>query len=160
MAVPFEKILESFTPEQRAEISRRADEIVTESRTVAQLRKSRKVTQQQLAKVLKTSQANVSEIENKEDAMVSTLDRMLKGIGARLALYAEMPDGSSIPLRLAQKKSAEGAIVIGVSRARGAAKAKGSQSKSAVPPKATRNKRSAARGNPDRRRGRRATLSG
>jgi transcriptional regulator with XRE-family HTH domain len=109
MPVTFEKFMERFTPEERAEINRRADVLVAESRTLAQLRKGANITQEKMARRLKTSQANISEIESKRDVLVSTIARVVKGVGGRLLLYAEMPDGSRIPLTLgrAPRKSAK-----------------------------------------------------
>ncbi|MFI5012150.1 MAG: helix-turn-helix domain-containing protein [Hyphomicrobiales bacterium] len=100
MPVTVDEMMRDFSPKRRAKIEREAAEIIAESRTLAQLRRAADMTQQALARALRTSQANISEIENKDDALVSTVARVVEGIGGKLRLYVEMPDGSQLPLRL------------------------------------------------------------
>jgi hypothetical protein len=57
MAVPFEEIMQGFSPERRARIERRAETMLTQNRTLAGLRKTLGVTQRRLADALETSQS-------------------------------------------------------------------------------------------------------
>ena len=105
MPVSWDEMMENFSPAERAEINRGADAIVAKSRTLAELRKGSDLTQKKLAQLLSTSQANISEIESKQDALVSTISRMVKGaVGGKLLICVEMPDGSLVRLRMPAKK--------------------------------------------------------
>jgi len=59
-----------------------------------QLRESRRISQEQLAKVLKIRQATLSKMERRRDMYLSTLDRLISGLGGRLEVRAVFPDGS------------------------------------------------------------------
>jgi transcriptional regulator with XRE-family HTH domain len=104
MPVPLEKMLEEFTPEERARIDRNAADIVAQNRTLAQLRKSLNLTQAELAKALKTTQANVAQIEGKKDVMVSTLARMVKAMGGSLQLTVNVPGHEPVALKIGTAK--------------------------------------------------------
>lgn len=57
------------------------------------LRQSRKLTQAQLAKLLRVKQASVSKLENRADMHISTLRGILGKLGADLEIRAVFPDG-------------------------------------------------------------------
>jgi len=56
------------------------------------IRKSRNVTQVQLAQVLNVEQAAISKLENREDMYVSTLREYIRALGGELQLVAKFPD--------------------------------------------------------------------
>lgn len=62
--------------------------------TLAELRKLRELTQQQLARSLDTSQSSVSQIEKRTDLYVSTLRSYIEAVGGRLEIVAVFPDGA------------------------------------------------------------------
>lgn len=64
---------------------------------LAELRRQLGMTQQELAKDLGQSQANVSRIEHEEDLYLSTLDEYITAMGGKLKLTA-MFDEVEIPL--------------------------------------------------------------
>jgi len=59
---------------------------------LAQMRRSRGVTQKQLAEAMHVSQANISRIEHGEDAQLSTIQRYISALGGSLELRAVFPD--------------------------------------------------------------------
>ncbi len=59
---------------------------------LARLRESRNLTQQQLARTLNVSQANVSRIEHEEDLYISTLRSYVRALGGRLEVNAVFPE--------------------------------------------------------------------
>lgn len=63
-------------------------------RFVRSLREARKLTQTQLAKILKVKQASVSKLEGRSDFHVSTLRNIIARLGGDLELRATFPDGS------------------------------------------------------------------
>ena len=56
------------------------------------IRKSRNVTQVELAQVLNVEQATISKLENREDMYVSTLRAYIRALGGELQLVAKFPD--------------------------------------------------------------------
>jgi len=106
MTVRLDQMMAEISPERRAKINNRAAEIVPESRTIAQLRKGLGVTQKTVAGKMKITQASLSEIETRGDAKISTLKRLVEAMGAKLRVYAEMPEGTQVPLAIAPAKSA------------------------------------------------------
>ena len=58
-----------------------------------ELRAARHMTQQQLAKTLDMTQAAVSQLEQRTDIYLSTLENFVEAMGGRLEMYAVFPDG-------------------------------------------------------------------
>lgn len=59
-----------------------------------ELRKQRQLTQNDLAAVMQTSQANVSRIEQGKDLYLSTLRGYVEAMGGHLEVRAVFPDGT------------------------------------------------------------------
>lgn len=77
----------------------RADEykaVIEQALALAEMRRSRGLTQQQLAEAMHVSQANVSRIERGEDAQLSTIRRYVHALGGNLEIRAVFPDRSEI----------------------------------------------------------------
>jgi len=91
MGVPFDKFMERFTAEERAEIEARAQTLITEEMSLRDLRKALGKTQAQLARKLKKPQATVSRMERQSDMLISTLDQVVHALGGRVRLVAELP---------------------------------------------------------------------
>ncbi len=64
--------------------------------TLAQLRKARALTQQQLAAALGISQPEVSRIEHQADLVLSTLRSYVEAAGGTLKLVAQFEDAPSV----------------------------------------------------------------
>ena len=61
---------------------------------LAELREAQHITQQQVAKVLGVSQANVSRIEHQDDVYLSTLSNYITALGGQLEIKAVFPAGT------------------------------------------------------------------
>jgi DNA-binding XRE family transcriptional regulator len=61
---------------------------------LAELRATQGVTQQEMAKTLGVSQANISRIEHEEDLYLSTLRGYVEALGGRLEVNAVFPDAT------------------------------------------------------------------
>lgn len=59
---------------------------------LAELRASRRITQQQLAEALRVSQANVSRVEHQDDLNLSTLRSYVEALGGGLQIRAVFED--------------------------------------------------------------------
>lgn len=84
-----------MSKKRREKIEERAQEILL-GIALQELRKMRKLTQQQLADGLNLNQAALSKIENQADMQVSTLRRILSAMGGRLKIIAQFPDGEFV----------------------------------------------------------------
>jgi DNA-binding Xre family transcriptional regulator len=90
-----------MSPEARAEARRLADEDLKEM-PLHELRAARHLTQQQLAKSLDMTQAAVSQLEQRTDVYLSTLENFVEAMGGRLEMYARhrRHSGGYLPLGL------------------------------------------------------------
>ena len=104
MPVPLDQMMEGLPAERRAKIARDARAIVSEQRTLAELRRALKVTQAALAKALETTQGNVAQIEAKDDVMVSTVNRVVTALGGTLDLVVHLPGRESVSLSFGAPK--------------------------------------------------------
>jgi transcriptional regulator with XRE-family HTH domain len=85
-----------MTPEQLARSDEKADALGI-GHLINSLRKSRGLTQSQLAEKLGVTQQAVSKIEWGEDVQLSTLHKVFAALGGELYLHAS---GQQIPLSL------------------------------------------------------------
>ena len=69
-------------------------------RTLGELRKARALTQQQLARSLRVSQAQVSRIESQADLYLSTLRSYVEAMGGELELRVVFGDGAGVEVAL------------------------------------------------------------
>jgi len=74
--------------------------IELDARTIAEARKALALTQTQVANVMEITQSALSQMEKREDMMVSTIQSYIKAIGGKLELVAKFPGMSPIELSL------------------------------------------------------------
>ncbi len=91
-------IIAALPAERRRKIAKRSREILAEHMTLQELRKSRAVTQAQLAKELHVAQKQVSEIENRTDLHISTVRRMVEALGGHMEIRVQMPGRKPVAL--------------------------------------------------------------
>lgn len=58
-----------------------------------ELRQARHMSQERLAQILNTKQANISRIERRTDMYISTLRSYIEAMGGELDIIAKFPDG-------------------------------------------------------------------
>ena len=80
-----------MSPEAQARSSAHTEAMLLEM-GLQELRKSRHMTQVELATVLKIDQAAVSKTEGRSDMYVSTLREYIRAMGGDLQLVAKFPD--------------------------------------------------------------------
>ena len=98
----FRELLDRLSQEQRARIADRRDRILQDI-SLKQLRRALRLTQRELAGTLRVNQAAISKMESQYDMYISTLRRFLEGMGARLKIVAEFPDGEIVISQFHQK---------------------------------------------------------
>lgn len=96
----FDELMAKRTPESRARIAARAEEIRQEI-TLSKIREELNVSQVQLAATLGIKQPAVAKMENVDnDPKLSTLKRYIKALSGELSLDVTLPDGKRIALHL------------------------------------------------------------
>jgi len=91
MAKKFSTLTDKLPQKRRQKISDRAQALLLEM-ALQDLRKSRNLTQQELAKSLKVNQSALSKMEHQQDMNISTLRNIVQAMGGSLKLIATFPD--------------------------------------------------------------------
>jgi DNA-binding XRE family transcriptional regulator len=92
MAKKFSALRAKMSPDAQARSAARAEAMLLEMQ-LQELRKSRNVTQVELADLMQVEQASISKLERREDMYVSTLREYVRALGGELRLVAAFPDG-------------------------------------------------------------------
>jgi transcriptional regulator with XRE-family HTH domain len=87
------KDLKATLPPDVIEGARRQTEALLAAIELNELRRARKLTQEQLAERLGIRQSNVSKLERRADMHVSTLRDVVEAMGGELRLTARFADG-------------------------------------------------------------------
>jgi DNA-binding XRE family transcriptional regulator len=98
-AVPLKRVIAGFSPARRKRIKARSRELIAEEMALRDLRKSRALTQEQVAKRLGGKQVYISRLENRSDVKVSTLRDYVHAIGGELQLMVTFPGGATAKIK-------------------------------------------------------------
>ncbi len=90
----FRDYMASLPEERRRKIEEGTQKLIFACQ-LEMARKARKVSQKQLAAALRVSQPAIAKMEHEEDMKLSTLKRLVEGMGGTLRVEAEFPDGVS-----------------------------------------------------------------
>jgi len=90
---PFENLRKKLTPQQRANIARKAAAL-REEMTLAELRQARFLTQETLGETLQVGQTSIAKMEKRADMYVSNLRRFIEAMGGELDIIARFPEGA------------------------------------------------------------------
>jgi len=93
-AIPVEEILASLPAEEQAAIEVRGKQILAKVKrqmTMAELRKTRKVSQAAMAEALGIGQEQISRMERRRDIRLSTIERTIHALGGELKIIATFP---------------------------------------------------------------------
>ena len=97
----FEKLRQPIKadPKRNRRAERARQEAVRElvEHNLAEVRKARQITQEEIARQLGIAQSGVSRIENQDDALLSTLRDYVEALGGQLEVVAVF-DGERIPI--------------------------------------------------------------
>ncbi len=91
MTKKFDELRAKLPPEVQARSAAKAEAILVEMQ-LQELRKSRQVTQVDVARAMNIEQAAVSKLERREDMYLSTLRDYVRALGGELKLVASFPD--------------------------------------------------------------------
>jgi transcriptional regulator with XRE-family HTH domain len=92
MAKKFSELRKAMSAGARAEAGARTERMLAEM-ALHELRKARKLSQEELAQACNLKQANVSRMEKQTDMYVSSLRRFIEAMGGRLDIVAHFPEG-------------------------------------------------------------------
>lgn len=96
-----QKLLDKrFTKKELAEIQDQANREIAEL-TLQGLRNIVGITQSELAERIEMAQAQISKVEKRRDVLLSTLKKVVEGLGGHLVVTAEFGD-TSYRIRLAE----------------------------------------------------------
>jgi hypothetical protein len=97
--VPPEEVFADFTPEEREQVRRRTKELVAEHQALSDLRRSKQLTQAEVARRLGGRQVYVSRLEKRADMKLSTLRDYVGAVGGHLHLMVTFPEGKPVRLK-------------------------------------------------------------
>ena len=84
--------LEAGMPAERRTRIGRIEKDLRAEMDLAEVRRARKLSQEELARTLRVGQASVAKIEKRADIYVSTLRRFIEAMGGELEIIARFPD--------------------------------------------------------------------
>ena len=92
MTKPFNTLRKKMSlPAQKAAAAKKKE--MLKEMPLQELRQAHQMSQERLAELLLTKQANVSRIERRTDMYISTLRSYIEAMGGRLDIIAKFPDG-------------------------------------------------------------------
>ena len=106
IAIPLKQVIAGFSPARKKHIKARAGELITEEMGLRDIRKSRALTQEQVAKRLGGKQVYVSRLESRSDVKVSTLRDYVHALGGELQLMVTFPEGTTANIKSVTKTAA------------------------------------------------------
>lgn len=92
MAKSFSELEKKMSPSAQAKAKKRANELLAEM-PIHELRRARELSQERIAEILDTQQANISQIERRTDMYISTLRSYIEAMGGQLLIIAHFPEG-------------------------------------------------------------------
>lgn len=92
MTKPYNILRKKMSPAARKTAALKTQEMLKEM-PLQELRQAHKMSQERLAELLLTKQANVSRIERRTDMYISTLRSYIEAMGGKLDIIAKFPDG-------------------------------------------------------------------
>jgi DNA-binding XRE family transcriptional regulator len=102
-AISLKQVIAGFSPTRKKHIRARAGELIAEEMALRDIRKSRALTQEQVAKRLGGKQVYVSRLESRSDVKVSTLRDYVRALGGELQLMVTFPEVPTAKVKPAGK---------------------------------------------------------
>jgi hypothetical protein len=103
MTVNINEIIANLPPDRQAKIRDRAAELIAEEMTLQNLRQAKELTKIRMAELLNFPQENISQLEDRADLLVSTLQGYIAEMGGELSLVVEFKDRP--PVKMTSLKS-------------------------------------------------------
>lgn len=92
MSKSFKTLRKKMSPTAQKAAAKKTQQMLKEM-PLNELRQAHQMSQERLAELLSTKQANVSRIERRTDMYISTLRSYIEAMGGELDIVARFPDG-------------------------------------------------------------------
>lgn len=92
MSKPFNILRNKMSPTAQKKAAEKTKKLLTEM-PLQELRQAHQMSQERIAEILHTKQANVSRIERRTDMYISTLRSYIEAMGGQLDIIARFPNG-------------------------------------------------------------------
>ncbi len=92
MARPFKELRDRMTPDARERVDRRVRETLLEMSLQELRQRVSGITQTELADLMKVTQGAISQLERRDDVLLSKLAEYIRALGGKLELIARFPD--------------------------------------------------------------------
>lgn len=92
MSNSFKKLKNKLSASAQKKVEEKTNKMLKQM-PLQELRQAKKMSQERLAEILSTKQANVSRIERRTDMYISTLRSYIEAMGGELDIIARFPDG-------------------------------------------------------------------
>jgi len=93
MAKSFKHLTQKMSVQAQAAAQAKTLQMLAEM-PLQELRQARHLSQERLAEILATKQANVSRLERRTDMYISTLRSYIEAMGGQLEIIARFPEGT------------------------------------------------------------------
>lgn len=98
MAIPLEEVMKSISLKRQKRIYQKANQYIKEYQTLQELRKELHLTQTDIAKQMQVKQVSVSNLENRSDMLLSTLNNYVKAMDCELEIFIKTPDQNHVKI--------------------------------------------------------------
>jgi DNA-binding XRE family transcriptional regulator len=109
MAKKFSKLEAKMSPESRARVEKKVNEMLAEM-ALAELRRALGFSQEELAGLLDVKQPSIAKLEQRTDMYISTLRDHIHALGGELIMIARFPDRDVKLSSLGVRPAAGGAV--------------------------------------------------
>ncbi|HQW26808.1 MAG TPA: XRE family transcriptional regulator [Saprospiraceae bacterium] len=92
MGIPLQKVLAEFPKDRQEKIRAKADKYIKEYENLAGLRKDLGITQEEIAQHQGVKQVNISNLEKRNDMLISTLRKYVSSLGGKLEIHIRLPN--------------------------------------------------------------------
>jgi predicted transcriptional regulator len=96
MGIPLRKVLAEFPAKKQESIKAKATKYIKEYKDLAAFRKDLGITQEGVAALQGVKQVNISNLEKRNDMLISTLRNYVAALGGELEIRIRMPGDSVV----------------------------------------------------------------
>jgi Helix-turn-helix domain len=92
---PADEVVAQLSPARQAKIELRAAQLIAEEVCLRELRRAKRITQEQIARKIGGRQVYISRFEKRSDVKLSKLREYVEALGGDLELLVTFPDSSA-----------------------------------------------------------------
>ena len=111
--IPVSEVLAALPAKRRARIAARAEDLVEQELALRDLRLTRRITQDEVARRVGGKQVYISRLEKRADMKLSTLREYIGALGGELQLMVTFPEGAPVRLKEPGSDRARGSVAAG-----------------------------------------------